>query len=122
MYFSDDDGATYFLDNLAQEVPFDHNGKLAFRAYVFRCQSGAPFVAFLGRPLGASSAQPKPAAPVNTEEGIRAAVKHPASGGALEVKKPGQTTWVPLSSPEGNEIASVKCPDGRTPRALLAGD
>src|SRR5579862_2306749 len=45
MYYSDDDGKTYFADSTSRIFPFDHNGKPAYRAYVFQ-GSGQPFVAY----------------------------------------------------------------------------
>ena len=35
-YFSDDDGKTYFQDDASKIAPFDHNGKQAVSAYLFR--------------------------------------------------------------------------------------
>jgi hypothetical protein len=32
-FYSDDDGQTYFVDEVDKLVPFDHNGKQAYRAY-----------------------------------------------------------------------------------------
>ena len=48
-FFSDDDGQTYFVDDGAKIPPFDHNGKQAFKAMVYRCEGGKPFVAYLQR-------------------------------------------------------------------------
>ncbi len=37
------------IDDLDKVVPFDHGGKPAVRAMVFRCKNGKPFVAYLQR-------------------------------------------------------------------------
>lgn len=88
-FFSDDDGTTYFADDVYKAFPFDHDGKQAYRAYVFRCGSTGPFVGYLGRDAG------------------------------MEVKKPGGMKWVPVSSPEGTAISNVKCPDGGRPDVVF---
>ncbi len=88
-YFSDDDGKTYFADDVYKPVPFDHNGKQAFRAYVFRCGSGKPFVGYLGQDAG------------------------------REVKKPGETKWVPATGAKGDAVTNVTCPEGGTVEAVL---
>src|SRR5439155_23406719 len=80
--FSDDDGKTYFADDVYKAYPFDHNGKQAYRAYVYRAGSGTPFVGYLGRE------------------------------GGMEVKKPGGAKWVPLTGPAGSAITDVKGPGG----------
>ena len=46
-FFSDDDGATWFIDDNTRIPPFDHGGKPAYRAEVFECGTGKPFVAYL---------------------------------------------------------------------------
>jgi len=38
-YFSDDDGKTFFVDDIEKIVPFDHDGKPGFRAMVYQCSS-----------------------------------------------------------------------------------
>jgi hypothetical protein len=47
-FYSDDDGSTYFADNIFHFPPFDHQGKTAYRARVYSASSGA-FVGFLER-------------------------------------------------------------------------
>ena len=49
-YFSDDDGVTQFVDSAEHFVPFDHNGKQAYRAWVFSTDGGkTTFVGYLER-------------------------------------------------------------------------
>ena len=99
-------------------MPFDHDGKPAYRAYVYRCGSGAPFVGFLGRRTAGSFGT----GPTNTAEAMRAMARHTPLPGAIEVKKPGQTKWVSLNSPQGEDIANLTCPDGGRPQAVFVGD
>src|SRR5579862_9768260 len=47
MYYSDDDGKTYFVDRGDRITPFDHNGRPAVGAVVYRCGGAPPFVGFL---------------------------------------------------------------------------
>jgi hypothetical protein len=50
MYYTDDDGATKFSDDITKVPPFDHKGKPAVRARVFTCDGGKnQFVADLDR-------------------------------------------------------------------------
>ncbi|MGN6726476.1 MAG: hypothetical protein ACTHLZ_11195 [Tepidisphaeraceae bacterium] len=48
-FYSDDDGKTYFSDSIFKFPPFDHNGKTAYRALVFKTDGGEPFVGVLQR-------------------------------------------------------------------------
>ena len=34
-FYSDDDGKTWFLEDMSKDSPFDHDGKPAYRAVVF---------------------------------------------------------------------------------------
>src|SRR5690242_16978179 len=50
LFFSDDDGKTWFTDDRTKLAPFDHNGKKAYQAMVFTCDGGkTKFVAYLMR-------------------------------------------------------------------------
>src|SRR5438874_1930788 len=50
VFYTTDDGKTWFADDADKIYPFDHDGKQAFRAYVFKCNHDAPpFVVALGR-------------------------------------------------------------------------
>jgi hypothetical protein len=48
-FYSNDDGATWFAADASNVPPFDHDGKVAYRARVFKCGTGAPFVSHLER-------------------------------------------------------------------------
>ncbi|HSV16405.1 MAG TPA: hypothetical protein VLI90_19230, partial [Tepidisphaeraceae bacterium] len=49
VYFSDDDGKTFFADDAALIPPFDHNGHTAVMAMVFKCPGKQPFIGYLLR-------------------------------------------------------------------------
>ncbi|MGN6625707.1 MAG: hypothetical protein ACTHLN_03730 [Tepidisphaeraceae bacterium] len=104
-YYTVDDGKSYFADDVNKPFPFDHGGKPAYRAYVFRCGSGKPFVAAIGR-------QGAGAVPENTQ------YHSDKSGGPIEIKKPGDDKWFAFASAEGQRIIRGSCPDG-APEAVL---
>jgi hypothetical protein len=107
-YFSDDDGASYFSDSLTLIPPFDHDGKQAVTANVFRCKDAKPFIAFLQR---------------YTAKGIQE-LKSPQNNGnnsadlernQSEISPPlaGDKGWVKAGSNAGQALMNnLKCPDG----------
>ena len=48
-FFTSDDGKTFFKDDVNKMVPFDHNGKPAYRADVFQGADGKQFVGLIYR-------------------------------------------------------------------------
>lgn len=111
VYFSHDDGKTYFAGGIEKGFDFPHEGKQACRAYVFRCDSGKAFVGYLGR--RAASRGGAPATP-----DARYLGKESAAPGEIEIKKPGGDKWVSLGSVEGQQIVRSLCPKG-TPESVL---
>lgn len=105
-YFSDDDGKTYFVDDGTLDVPFDHNGKQAVRALVFKCGNGQPFVGALEKYSDALLAQMHPLSPSQMGSG------RPDWANGVLVKKPGDAKWVPAHSSEGMDIQQPRCPNG----------
>ena len=106
IYFTADDGKTYFADDRMLVPPFDKNGGQAVRAYVVRCGSGKPFVFAMTR---------------FSEKGKKELEKL-ASKGQLnndafdayfmetEMKRPGDPKWKPWSnSSDGSE--ALHCPN-----------
>ncbi len=80
------DGKTYFADDVNKPFPFDHDGKKAWKAYVFRGGDGKPFVGLIGRQVGQAA--------------------------LIEVQKPGDAKWVQLNSPEGQRLLAAVSPIG----------
>ena len=111
-FYTDDDGATWFADDVDKLTPFDHGGRPAVLAHVFTCDGGrTKFVGYLERlPDGAADAfRAKMHLPANSvpesddvAEVIGSLVKHKGDG-----------DWV-ASSDAGRfkEITRVHCPDG----------
>jgi len=48
-FYTDDDGKSYFTDAADKMVPFNHNGKQAYRADVFQGSDGKQFVGLIYR-------------------------------------------------------------------------
>src|SRR4029079_11477876 len=48
-FYTDDNGKTFFKDDINKVVPFDHNGKQAYRADVFKGADGKEFVGLVYR-------------------------------------------------------------------------
>jgi hypothetical protein len=98
-FYSDDDGKTWFLDDVTKGSPIDHNGKQAYCAMVYRCPGGRPFVAYLAKFSDRQLAQ------AATDGRTIAAPMQ-------DMKKPGDSTWVkPPNIPEGG-YPPVPCPAG----------
>lgn len=109
--FSTDDGKTWFTDKADQFPPFTHEGKTAYRAYVFTCDGGkTKWVGYLERctPQGKkemaelrSKLKGSHDLPSVTPELLQ----------NIEIKRPGEATWVRQGDVErAARILSVKCP------------
>ena len=48
-FYTDDNGKTFFTDEINKIVPFNHNGKQAYRADVFKGPDGNKFVGLIYR-------------------------------------------------------------------------
>jgi hypothetical protein len=111
-YYSDDDGKTFFSDDINRVYPFDHSGKQAYRAYVFRAGGGKPFVGYLAGLTDKGRKQ---------LEGLRAKANDGEAVQAINqlmetemlVKKPGGTKWVLTNSPEAAAIMNVAAAPGQ---------
>lgn len=114
-YYTVDDGATWFADDINKIPPFDHNGKPAYRVHLFRCGGGDPFVTHLERYTPAAQKRLEQARAAGPEADPSVYEEVAMSG--IEVKKPGtgDKGWVRQSNYEAaSEIMSPICPDGTT--------
>jgi hypothetical protein len=114
-WYSDDDGATKFSDEMYKPTPFKHEatGKEAVRARVFKCGENSPeFIGYLEKmtPEGKREL-----------EKLQAELQGRPSRNIMMlmtdekkwlVKKPGQGKWIPKYRPEAQDIKTPKCPDG----------
>lgn len=120
VFYTDDDGKTWFADDADQLPGFDHGGKPAYKVQVYQCgDGGKPFVGYL----------------VRIEEGARKAAETARAAGKtpkqveevwrdkIEVKKPGDAKWVVTGArTPGEKVMAVTCPDGKsTPTIVLPG-
>ena len=118
-YYSDDDGKTFFADDIDKLYPFDRNGKQAYRAYVYECSDGKRFVSYLARYTDAARTKIAELEK-NTSDPEAPGQANQLRSTAIEVKKPGDESWVSLFGPQGSVIAThPTCPDGSTARQVM---
>jgi hypothetical protein len=106
-WFTVDDGKTWFAAPGNKVAPFDHNGKPAYRCYVWTCDGGkTKFVSHLERLKPAARAKYGPQQEVEPWN---------LPPGAEEVKLPlsGDAGWIGEESPQASQIFMPRCPDGR---------
>jgi len=113
MYYSDDDGKTYFADQAYKLTPFPGpNNRPAVQAMVFQCGNGKPFVAYLSR---YSEQGRQIAEKVTADPRIPAAFR--PNPMLIEVKKTGTKTWIKFDpkNPKSYVDATMpRCPGGGT--------
>lgn len=112
-FFSCDDGKTWFKDDASKAFPFQHGGKPAYRAEIFRCGQ-TEFCAYLE------------SLPENVKEGVDAVSDGLARAAALQsasdqilLKRPGDTVWVSPGEKNYAAITTPVCPDD-TKQAVTA--
>ncbi len=116
-FYSDDDGQTFFTAERGLIPPFDHNGKQAYRAQVFKHPGGKPFVGVLEgftpeAKKKIEAAKNVPPSPNGMTPEIMAAEEARMSG--MIVKKPGDKQWIPMMDPKAMTIyESLKGSDGQ---------
>ena len=122
LWYSDDDGKTYFADDAQKDPPFDHNGKPAYRAYVFTCDGKTNFVGCLGR--FAPEAKKKMDALRLKHKNGRIPFDELMNVGGQEAKAPGtgDKGWVGPRDPKAMQLMHPKCPDGKPATAVPAPD
>ena len=109
-FYTDDDGKTFFKDDIYKVVPFDHKGKRAYRADVFKCPDGKQFVGLMYRhnALGTKAMQDHIAKGKSDPQGTFLAGLE-AQG--FEVKRPGapDNTW---KLNDTSLQSSIRCASG----------
>src|SRR5688500_18453397 len=94
-FYTIDDGATYFVDDIAKLAPFQKDGKEAVRAHVFECD-GKQIVGYLEKYTSQAKIQIEKAA---TGTGDRAAwTRMEIEENGRLVKKPKGARWVPSNT------------------------
>jgi hypothetical protein len=111
-FFSDDDGASYFVDSRERIPPFEHNGKQAVGARVYTCDGGqTKFVGYLERytPPGKQKMEQ-----LRTTSGNKLAESAQMMDPTLrEVKTPKGGTWTKAIDRAATTIITPKCPGGQ---------
>jgi hypothetical protein len=111
VYFSDDDGKTWFPDDVTKIPPFDHGGKQAVRARVYQA-GGKKFVQHLERYT--PDAQKKVAdlyakGKRMNDPTLFLQIQHEG----MEVKLPGDKEWTKMSNTAASQkIITPKPPPG----------
>lgn len=105
VYFTADNGTTWFADKATTVTPYTKEGKEVVRAYVFQCKDGKPFVAYLTKQNPSALSGPNGGGP--------------SSGGAfgmmaMEFRGPGESAWERYQkmSPASRAKLSPACADG----------
>jgi hypothetical protein len=112
-YFTTDDGATLFVDSMEHLPPFDHNGKTAYRAWMYTTDEGkTKFLVYLERytPAAKQRFETELAAYNSGKSHVPPSI----SPSDAEVKKPGAgNLWVGRSNfTEASKITDVQTPPG----------
>jgi hypothetical protein len=106
-FFTEDDGASWFVDDANKVPPFDHKGKQAVRAYVYKC-GDKTFVNHMERFTPGAKKKLE-----QTPGDDLLAKSDPSISGipvnSKEVKSPGQRVWVNIADPRASEVLRIKC-------------
>jgi hypothetical protein len=119
-FYTTDDGATTFVDEINLYPPIERDGKPAVRAYKFKCADGKEFISYLERytPKAKAAleaaAEKRKANPDAVDSGIDYALGEYDMTGR-EIKRPNDPNakWINAQDPRWGEVASPKCADGK---------
>lgn len=111
VFYTVDDGKTWFADDANKLSPFDYNGQQAYHVDVFRGSDGKEFAGVIERYTDEAKTKliqirALPPEQQNPQE-VQAVV-----GSGLEVKRPVDTKWYLMNSSEGASIMSVRSSQG----------
>jgi len=110
LFFTTDDGKTWFSDDTKNIPPYAKDGKEAVRAYVYQAGNGTKFVGFLERysPAGKKALEAVIARP----EALAAGDPFLEAAGQLQWKKPGDANWIDADDPRVEAVMKVVSPKG----------
>lgn len=112
-FYTVDDGATLFEDLTTRTPPFDHEGRKAVRAHVFK-SGDTQFVGYLERYAPDSlkvfdTANRVKAGDTSVvmpdQRSLEAAGRY-----GREVKRPGDKAWIPVNTPQGSKLTREIAP------------
>jgi hypothetical protein len=115
VYFTADDGATFFADSAEKIPPYTQDEKTFYGARVFQCEDGTRFVGVMERYTPAAKTKLDAFFAAKVEERDFNIPSRYDNERYKEVKKPGtgDAGWVPAASPAGQRVLQVPCPDGK---------
>jgi hypothetical protein len=116
-WYTADDGKTWYSDDKSLTPPFDRDGKTSVRAFVFTCDEDKhEFVGYLERytPEAKQAIENSLTAVKTEKEPPPAGLFDTLAKTGIEVKRPGDSTWINVSSPKAASIRKVACPAGQT--------
>ncbi|MEA2707811.1 MAG: hypothetical protein QOF78_412 [Phycisphaerales bacterium] len=120
-FFTDDGGKSFFKDDIAKIPPFDHNGKQALRADVFKCDDGHEFVGLVYRftePGRKEMERYLADRPKDPEGALRRGIEQRR----MQVKKPAADDKAWAANDEGYADglrSTVKCPNGKPAQLVV---
>ena len=117
VYFSNDDGKSFFADASTKLPPFDKDGKPAYRAHVFVC-GGKRVTGYLSRHTAEAVKALEEAKAYRGTGKPPPNVRQLATIGTTgtEVKRPGDAKWVSQAdAAAATRVRAFRCPDGSTP-------
>jgi hypothetical protein len=116
LYYTVDDGKTWFEDDADLLPPYQHDGKTAVRVMLYKCgEGGQPFVGYLMRiESGAHKSAEAAKAQGRSDLDVEAVWQN-----SVEVKKPGDSKWVSVRDRTAEGIMIQKCPDKKTSPTMV---
>lgn len=106
VYYTADDGQTYYVDSAKLIPPFESDGKTVLRAFVYECHD-EEFVNHLMR------FRPDSHDAIRSEQAESDSPDLTATAySAREIRRSGESEWVGIMSPKGIDILQIECPHG----------
>ncbi len=120
-WYSDDEGQTWFSQDFRMtRPPFNHDGKTAYRAYVFTTDGGKTcFVGYLRRYTPHALQMLLWAQQMAASGPPPAGVNESISRSGVEVKKPGGNDWINVADPRAKSIRQITGPGGAPAQPVL---
>lgn len=113
VFFTVDDGKSWFVGDYKKVPPFEHDGKQAYRVFVFRCHD-KEFAGYLERftPEAQKVLLEVRSKPLSKTGAPDSAAMDAMTRGR-EVKRPGDQKWTTCANPrEVRPITNPACPHG----------
>lgn len=110
LYFSDDDGKSWYLDSNINIPPYDHDGHDAVGAALYRtARNSAPFCGYLYRFPDGTKKQLDALQPNARVSAAYSSI----TAADMEVKSPGSSgNWYTVGTPGANKVMTIQSPDG----------